>query len=88
MEREFSCYHLVGSLTVIKDKQIIAILFATDAFFISEFKAINKYKDLVWEIQGAMNNNVVLNNAKVKAETILYGKKDDQEVIIRKQTFE
>jgi hypothetical protein len=87
MENEFISYHLRGSLEIKKGSKKLATLFNTDNIYLSEFKAIHKYKDLVWDIQGAIDNCINYNNTKVYAKITLYGMEDGTEKVIRQQTF-
>lgn len=87
IENEFTSYRLNGALTVIKNGITVATLFTTNTTFLSEFKAINKYKDLVWDIQGAFNNSVTANDTDITANITLYGIINDKEKIIRQQIF-
>lgn len=49
-----------------------------------ETKAIRKYKDATWEIQGLINNSIAINNSDfdIKASITLYGVTDNNDSII------
>ncbi len=87
VENEFTSYHLLGNLTIKQNDQILAILYSTDSYYLSEFKAINKYKDLVWDIQGAIDNNWTNKGISITAQATLYGIQEGKEIIIRQQTI-
>lgn len=91
MSKEFKSYEIVGSISVVcKDSdESSALIYPTDTVVLSEYKAINIYKDLVWEFQGIFNNLIIQGKISFSGSVILYGRdsNDERVAIMRKQTF-
>lgn len=84
-ENEFNKYHLISYLNIIVKDKIVASLFNIDQYCLSEFKAIRKYKDLLWDLQGAINQSFTNDDTDIFCEIKLTGLTGDQEEIIRYQ---
>ena len=85
-------YQLVSSAVSFYDKKEIANYTETRNFK-SEIKAINAYKDTVWNMQGIINNSIVVNdNFSFTSSVILYALVETKDNIsyfkvMRKQIF-
>ena len=71
---EFKFYHLVCNIDFINNKNIIGNYHRTSNERI-EMKAIRKYKDAIWNIQGLINNSININNNDfdMQGNVTLYG---------------
>lgn len=80
---DFKYYHLVCDIDFINNNQTVGNYHVTTNERL-EMKAIRKYKDAIWEMQGLMNNSISVgnNNFDMRGNVTLYGITYDEEYVI------
>lgn len=70
---EFKNYQVVANIDFINNKETCGN-YHTESNYLSEIKAINHYKDSVWDIQGLFNNIIMSSdNFEMIGYVTLYG---------------
>lgn len=80
---DFKFYHLVCNINFIANQKMVGN-YHTATNERLEMKAIRKYKDAIWEMQGLMNNSIVIGNNEFDmfGDVTLYGVTYDDDYII------
>lgn len=71
---EFKFYHLVCDIDFINNTKLVGNYHTTSNDKL-EMKAIRKYKDAIWEMQGLINNSIAIgnNDFDMRGNITLYG---------------
>lgn len=80
---EFKFYHLVCDIDFVANQKIVGN-YHTIVNERLEMKAIHKYKDAIWDMQGLMNNSIAIGNNEFDmfGNVTLYGITYDNDYII------
>ena len=81
--REFKIYHLVVDVDFRNNKTVVGNYHRTKNELL-EMKAIRKYKDAIWDMQGLINNSIPIgnNNFEIIGNVTLYGVTYDNDYVI------
>ena len=81
--REFKIYHLVCDIDFRNNKTVVGNYHRTKNELL-EMKAICKYKDAIWDMQGLINNSIPIgnNNFEIIGNVTLYGVTYDNDYVI------
>ena len=80
--KDFKSYHVVIDIDFLNNHGLLGNYHNTCDSKL-EMKAINKYKDAIWEIQGLINNSISINqDFYINANITLYGITFENDYII------
>ena len=80
---DFKYYHLVIDIDFVNNTKIVGNYHNVINERL-EMKAIRKYKDAIWEMQGLMNNSIAIgnNDFDMRGNVTLYGVTSDNDYVI------